>query len=170
MKAYAGIGSRRTPSEKLKEMETLAWFLSKYYILRSGGADGADSAFANGAKAGGGPMELYLPWPGYNDLRGENVYVLPSGVIGQKAIDLARKFHPAPWRLSPAVLKLHARNALILLGKNLDDPVKFVACWGDGQGGTEQGLRMAKEYEIPILNLNYFNSGFEAQKAWVRNL
>ena len=43
---YAGIGSRRTPPELLDEMEVLGRQLAiADYVLRSGGAKGADSAF-----------------------------------------------------------------------------------------------------------------------------
>ena len=47
---YAGIGSRKTPIKILKEMTKIANFLNKKgYILRSGGAIGADKAFENGS-------------------------------------------------------------------------------------------------------------------------
>jgi predicted Rossmann fold nucleotide-binding protein DprA/Smf involved in DNA uptake len=43
---YAGIGSRETPKEVLKSMTNYAKELSATgWVLRSGGADGADTAF-----------------------------------------------------------------------------------------------------------------------------
>jgi cell division GTPase FtsZ len=54
------------------------------------------------------------------------------------------------------VRKLHARNAMIVLGKNLDDPVDFIICWtpgGTGSGGTGQALRIARAYGIPVYDL-----------------
>ena len=43
---YAGIGSRETPPEFIDEFIKIGkWLGSHGYILRSGGADGADSAF-----------------------------------------------------------------------------------------------------------------------------
>ena len=46
-KYYAGIGSRKTLPEILFLMSKIAIFLSENnYILRSGGANGADEAFS----------------------------------------------------------------------------------------------------------------------------
>ena len=42
--------------------------------LASGGADGADTAFAGGAP--GGQRTVYLPWRGYNGHGGPNCRVL----------------------------------------------------------------------------------------------
>jgi hypothetical protein len=50
LKYYAGIGSRETPSDVCSQMTELAKQLdAENWILRSGGAKGADSAFENGA-------------------------------------------------------------------------------------------------------------------------
>ena len=50
---YAGIGARATPAAVLADMETIAaWLARTGWILSSGGADGADSAFAAGAPVG----------------------------------------------------------------------------------------------------------------------
>ena len=56
-----------------------------------------------------------------------------------------------------------ARNAMQVLGPNLDDPSAFIVCWtpdaSDGSktspktGGTGQALRIAHEYKIPVYNL-----------------
>lgn len=60
MKYYTGIGSRQTPKDILKLMEDIAFKLAqKGYILRSGAAGGADTAW-NLAKAHGVPcFNLY---------------------------------------------------------------------------------------------------------------
>ncbi len=50
-KYYAGIGSRKTPPEMMSLMTDLAARLEEQgWILRSGGAIGADSAFQLGVK------------------------------------------------------------------------------------------------------------------------
>ena len=57
---YAGIGSRRTPPGVLINMRQLAASLSDLgWRLTTGGANGADTAFA----AGAGPQRttIYLP-------------------------------------------------------------------------------------------------------------
>lgn len=61
-KIYAGIGSRKSPKDQINVMIKLAQVLGKArFILRSGGADGADLAFEYGASLVKGPMEIYLP-------------------------------------------------------------------------------------------------------------
>jgi len=50
MKFYTGVGSRKTPLSILKVMRKLGYKLAiDGWMLRSGGADGADSAFEKGA-------------------------------------------------------------------------------------------------------------------------
>ena len=50
---YAGIGARATPANMLADMTVVAgWLARTGWHLSSGGADGADSAFAGGAPAG----------------------------------------------------------------------------------------------------------------------
>lgn len=155
-KAFAGIGSRQTPPEVLRLMEAIALRLTTAYkfVLRSGGAKGADSAFAAGAKA----KEIYLPWPGYNGLTDGVVLVRPTS----EAYEVAKRFHPVWDRLSPGVQALHARNVHVLLGKDLASPVDFVVAWTPGGaevGGTGHALRVAKHYGIPVFNL------YEKEKA-----
>lgn len=57
MRYYAGIGSRKSPQDILKFMVKIAKSLSDSYILRSGGAVGADKAFEYGAK----DKEIFRP-------------------------------------------------------------------------------------------------------------
>ena len=67
---YAGIGARATPSSVCADMTVIARWLARTRVpatgwhLHSGGAKGADSAFAEGAPAG--QRTIFLPWPGYN--------------------------------------------------------------------------------------------------------
>jgi hypothetical protein len=143
---YAGIGSRETPPAILDLMRRLAKRLGELgYTLRSGGCTGADTAFENGAS--GYPVQLYLPWPGYNGHSTGNNIIPPS------AFTLASKFHPAWERCSNGARKLHARNGQIILDTNLNHPVDFVLCWHNGTGGTLQGVRIAQYYGIPVINL-----------------
>jgi len=136
MKYYSGIGSRLTPKETLDLMTKLARILNdKGYILRSGGAYGADTAFANGA---GTNKEIFRPHHATTE-----------------AIEIAMNVHPAPRHCKPYVKKLHGRNVQILLGKELDKPVEFVVCWAANEqtGGTSLGIRIAKKFKISCFNL-----------------
>ena len=62
---YAGIGARKTPGGVLVLMREVGAILARDgWMLRSGGAEGADSAFEAGAKSAGGAREIFLPWAG----------------------------------------------------------------------------------------------------------
>ena len=147
-KFYAGIGSRETPSTILALMTRIAHRLRlRGYILRSGGADGADSAFEAGA---GTAKEIYLPWRGFNGNRS------PLHSPSPAAMQMAAQFHPAWERCSPGARKLHARNCYQMLGTDLRTPVDFVVCWtpgATGSGGTGQALRIARAHDIPVFDL-----------------
>ena len=137
IKYYAGIGSRKTPEKVLKQLTLLAQYLEKRnYILRSGGAIGADKAFEAGST--------------HNEIFRQNNATL-------EAQEIAGKFHPFWSNCNDYTKKLMARNIMILLGKNLNTPVEFVLCWTDAPksawGGTNFGILVAKAYKIPVFNL-----------------
>ena len=145
---YTGIGSRDTPTDVLRMMTKIAQGLAKTddAILRSGGAKGADSAFEDGADK----KEIYLPWKGFND-NDSPLFDIPTA-----AYEMAKHYHPAWNRCSPAARKFHARNCYQILGKDLDLPTDLVICWTPGgkiSGGTGQALRIALDYNININNL-----------------
>ena len=152
---YAGIGARATPPQVLADMKLMAvWLARQGWHLASGGADGADSAFAAGAPTG--QRTLWLPWQGYNGHRGLDCRVL-SGTALSACTEVAARLHPAWDRCSPAVRKLHARNAAIL-GVATDQPVDACVAWSPGgrvEGGTGMGLRIAEHLGIPVLNLGF---------------
>ena len=77
---YAGIGSRATPESVLADMTKMAtWLARTGWHLASGGAEGADTAFAGGAPAG--QRTLYLPWAGYNGHGGPDGRTLSRSVL-----------------------------------------------------------------------------------------
>jgi hypothetical protein len=147
-KFYAGIGSRKTPEPIQTLFSKIAVRMAANdYILRSGGAAGADIAFEAGA--GAGKAEIYLPWPKFNN--NPSTLCIPS----PQAFAIAEKYHPGWKLLTPTVKKLMARNSHQILGEDLKTPSKLVICWtlgGRGQGGTGQALRIAKDYNIPIVD------------------
>ena len=151
---YAGIGARATPAGVLADMTVMAgWLARTGWRLSSGGADGADSAFAKSAPAG--QRTIWLPWRGYNGHRGPDCRVLSAAAMAA-CMEIAAPLHPAWERCSPAVRKLHARNVAILLGEGLDRPVDAVVAWserGEAVGGTGMGIRIAEARGIPVLNL-----------------
>jgi len=160
MKFYTGIGSRNIPSEISYKMEKIASKLSELgYTLRSGGADGADTAFENGATL----KEIYLPWKGFNN----NDSVKYN--ISYAALELASELHPGWKHLTPGARKLMARNCYQVLGEDLKTPSDFVVCWTpDGcenhadrkqkTGGTGQAISLADQRNIKVYNIFNKNS------------
>jgi len=148
-KYYTGIGSRETPPETCSLIRKIAvYLLSENYILRSGGADGADISFSS--KIPEDKKQIFLPWNGFNDYYD---YKYP---LTTNAYKVAEKFHPAWDRCSNGVKKLHTRNVYQVLGYNLESPSEFIVCWTKGGrmvGGTAQALRVSQEYNIKIYNL-----------------
>ena len=145
---------RATPPSVLEAMTTMAAWLARLgWHLHSGGAAGADSAFAAGAPAGS--RTLFPPRPGYLGCRGSDCRTL-SADRTRRCLAIAADLHPAWHRCSPAARKLHARNAAILLGEDADTPVDAVVAWtsqGRIAGGTGMGIRIAHDRGVPVLNL-----------------
>jgi len=148
---YAGIGSRETPRAVLMAMRYLASELCmKGWILRSGGARGADSAFEDAVPSN--MRQIFLPWPGYEN-KDMSMDIEPHHV--ELAMRMAQENHPAWHKCSDGARNLHARNSLIIMGPEMDTPVDFIACWtvgGLGGGGTGQALRIAKERGIEVFD------------------
>ncbi len=149
-KYYAGVGSRETPLDVPVLMTKIArWLDRRDYVLRSGGTDGADTAFAEGATH----KEIFLPWEGFNGLRGSPKIDSRAAL---EAMKIAEHFHPAWNRCSDAAKRLHTRNVYQILGDDLHTSSEFVVCWtkdGKASGGTGQALRIAAAEQIPIFNL-----------------
>lgn len=143
-KVYTGIGSRKTPDKVLEIMTEVAQKLTEmHFILRSGGAEGADKAFAKGAHY----REIWYP-----------------SEATKESMAIAAMYHPAWESLNMFAKRLHGRNAFQVLGAYLKDPSKFVICWTpDGAinhaersrstGGTGTAISIASANGIPVYNL-----------------
>ena len=147
---YTGVGSRRTPAELLPKMTAGANYLMlENFILRSGGAVGADSAFE--ANVHDWSMkEIYLIW------KNSNNHQSPYYGVSNEAMEIASQFHPNWDACSSIARKLHGRNVYQLLGPKMNKPSEFVLCYtpdGKDVGGTGQTLRMARHWNIPVFNI-----------------
>lgn len=150
MKYYAGIGARELPTEIYDLMVLIGiWMAEENWILRSGGAKGADTAFETGCDKAKGEKEIFLPQKGYNG-NPSQLYNIP-----EEAYHLAN----SKWDLSKRnqlVKNLYARNCQQILGTNLDCPSALVICWtrnGEPIGGTGKAIQIAREFKIPVINL-----------------
>jgi len=151
MKCYAGIGSRETPQHILNMMDNLAQKLEKDgYALRSGGADGADNAFAKNVTN----KEIFIPWNNFNGIKDNSAFVGYS----KKAYKIAKNIHPAWYRCSEGAKKLHSRNVHQVFGWEMKPKTysKFIICWtpkGKEVGGTATAIKLAKQANITVYNL-----------------
>lgn len=158
---YAGIGSRETPKNIQVLMTQIAKFLEKKgFILRSGGADGADKAFERGVK----------------DDRNKEIFLYRDADGDETAAMFVYMFHPQPNSLGRRGFLYQARNTYQVLGKPLShpEPVRFVICWtpdgasfGDETqritGGTGQAIRVASSLGITVYNLQRE----DVRKMWI---
>lgn len=187
MKYYTGVGSRETPAEIIKLMESVGYALaSQGWTLRSGGAVGADQAFERGMFRFAGydqpyswtPAEIYLPWAGYEDhhkFTHGGLNILPSAIkldIESIAEGMAMGIHPAWEACKMGARKMHTRNVFQVLGKNLDAPSKMLIAWtrldsrGNPKGGTATAINLAKENGVETFNLNKAED-FDRISKWI---
>jgi hypothetical protein len=158
MRYYAGIGSRKTPDNILEKMNKIAkWLAKREFILRSGGADGADYAFECGASSIDPKLvHLMLPWKKFNaNIRNHGVECFVCGDDKDMA-DIAKTIHPAWHMCSHGAKALHTRNVAQILGPKIDSPVDFVIAWTDQgmkKGGTRTAILLAEKNNIPVFNL-----------------
>jgi len=174
---YAGIGSRETPPEVLDVMRRYAaWREARGDQLRSGGAPGADSAFYEGlSEAGRAKAQVFLPGPSFlgNSASMPGMVDATSLPAFAQALETVNQFHPNPEALANSknptfVRNLMARNAMQVLGPDLQSPSAEVVAWTEGgklKGGTAQALRIAQRHGVPITNL-----GDPATLARIQNL
>lgn len=181
---YTGIGSRETPQSVMGVMEDAAFRLARMgWVLRSGKAAGADTAFQLGmqryAQSRGGYntetarlAEIYTPWARFNGGEGTKSdwditlpYVdmlLPAQIDTRDAI--VHEMHPAAAYMKekkPGAYALHSRNVHQVLGMNLDQfrVSSFVLYFaeedkkGNPKGGTATAVALAKSHNIRTLNL-----------------
>lgn len=152
---YTGIGSRKTPVDVIGDMIALGKFYAERgYTLRSGGANGADSAFEIGCDHGKGLKEIYIPWKGFNG-SASKFYDIPV-----EAAEIAKKYHPVWDKCTQGTKKLHSRNVCQVLGLDLNTPSNLLICWtpdGAEIGGTALAIKVAKAYGVQIINLGVSN-------------
>lgn len=185
---YAGIGSRETPADALRDLETLCYELAQAdFGLRSGGAAGADIACEAGHTLGLGAKQIFIPWNGFEPYPGvkggpkrwhgeKGAILVQDPVIWGRAMAMAQILHPAWKKLKQGGQKLMTRNMFQVLGPELreEDKVKFILCWapplpgGGVDGGTGQAVRMAYHLKIPVLNLA--ESSVDEVRAHIRSL
>ena len=159
MKYYTGVGSRETPQVILDLMFKTAKYLdSKNYILRSGGARGADCAFEMGASID--KCHVYSINAKHKAVSGK-----PSIIPDlEKFRDLAKLCCLHYNKINSQYAKdLHTRNICQIIGSDCDNIIKseFVLCYtqyGEYKGGTTTAIRCAERFDVPIFNFGTYDS------------
>lgn len=139
-------------------MNSLAHELAEIgLILRSGGADGADTAFELYA---GDKKEIYIPWKNFNNRKG----IL---VDFERNYNIAKRVRPDIANYKSSVKKLYARNISQILGRANDEITKFVVCWtpeGKDVGGTGFAIEVARCYGVKIFNYGAYEDPEDLRK------
>lgn len=165
------VGSRETPPEWLSAIQQVGETMATAgWVLRSGGAPGADEYAERGWDQGRKAKEIYEPWPGWRNWEGR---LMPPQTdvdwIGAEAI--AKAHHPnwpAIKRAGLLTFRLMCRNSFQVLGPDLKTKSRALIAWtpkGSGSGGTGQALRIARAYAVPILDMGALSHPADAYRA-----
>lgn len=164
MPKIAAIGPRHITAATAALAERVGeYMVRKGYALATGNADGSDQAFARGANRANPLMVfLYLPWQGYNEkaIHPDNTKIVE---IGDRLVEwaaIAVECHPKPHLLSAHARLLLTRNVGIIEDSN--QVIVADLPRPDGRGGTAHALRVAKFFNVPVINL-----GIEADRKKV---
>ncbi len=185
--AYTGIGSRETPDEVCQLFRDVGYHqCARGLVLRSGGADGADEAFYQGAIAYpdfcSSAAEIFIPWNGFKRNQHLPLYEDPKrGIYDasrfenyEEAKALAFRARGSFEGLGQGGIRLHTRNAYQVLGRTLNKPSRTVVCWaqpvgrkGAVKGGTNTAVQIALERGIRIINA-YKDEDRRFLEDWVK--
>ena len=152
---YAGIGSRNAPITIIRRSSQIAKRLEhQWFVLYTGGAYGMDTAFMAGTQF----YKCFMPSSYHNGRISNRLDLIDCSSLTNwhEANKFVIKYHPNVPALKPYSKTLMARNSYCILGQDLNSPVDFVLCWtpnGEDVGGTAQGIRIARDWNIPIFNL-----------------
>lgn len=158
MITYAGIGSREITDKETILIEKISSELSKKFIVFSGNAPGSDQAFQRGSN---GKCILFLPWKNFiNGYNMENCIKWFDVGNSKEGLASVPKYHDNVKKLTPnGGMKLMARNYHQIMGYDIYPKVSFVVYCasrkenGDIKGGTGQAVKIAKDLNIPTINI-----------------
>lgn len=153
---YTGIGSRKISQEGYNLLREIGMILGRsQWILRSGGAEGSDSAFEEGCDIVKGKKEVYLPWRGFRGKQGIIYRETPE------MVEIIHQNHPNPGSLTRSARKLIGRDYLEIMG-GYEEKSDVVIYWTDKEsGGTIYTVNLARKLGIPVYNV-YLNQEKDA--------
>jgi hypothetical protein len=143
---FAGVGSRETPEEILALMRLISQALyARGYALSSGDAEGADTAFYEGAVLSPHFHQLgariYLAWNGVrNRYHDPKNYFFDASKFPtwESANSIALEARGSWEGLGRGGIAMHTRNVFQIMGACLTEPVSSIVYWGIPVGKTEK--------------------------------
>lgn len=153
-KPYVGTGNKEAPSEILAKFKLIsAELAAQDYTVRTSSMGGPDDIF----EAVNGKIELHLPWKGFNNKDSKFTFNSPL------ALFIAKLFQPNFDTLKPFIQAFLAKNARLVLGKDLKSRAMFVMTWSeDGAetviektsktGNTGHVIAIANAMKVPVFN------------------
>lgn len=136
---FSGVGARDHEPEAVDVIAELTQEISQLGgILRTGKAKGIDRVFRDSHP-------------------GDREIISDKAVPPPLAYEIAERNHGA-WHLcDDRTRAVHARNAMIHLGPEVETPVRFCLVWSSAQvedmGGSALGMRICREAGIPFFNI-----------------
>lgn len=155
-KPFVATGNQNAPDSVVDRIIAMVKELEQFgFTLRTGGLNGIDDAVEKVSKK----PELVLPWNNFNGKQSKNYFNT------RQSFDIAKMFHPAFDGLSEKVRPFLAKNARMVLGKNLDSAAMFIICWTDDgaelrhevtarTGNTGHVIAIASGRKIPVFNFH----------------
>jgi len=165
---FAAIGTREPTPDQLDLLYVELAKLPKDAELHTGAAVGIDQAAARWWWSfSTGLVHLHFPWAGYercflseaHDRWKDRTKIIAGS--SREDLEMACKLHPTPYKLTPGVKQLHARNVGIIRASELVIALPGSKPWG---GGTAMGVRVAQHLGKPMIVHGLLVPEFEATK------
>lgn len=129
-KPYAFVVNDEIPKEVMERIAELFKRLEDMeYTMRVGGMKGPDEYAESCVKK----KEVHLPWRGFNDKESKFTWT------SERAVAVAKMFHPAFDSMKKGVQTFLAKNARLILGDKVNSPALFLITW------TEDGAESSRE-------------------------
>ena len=171
------IGSRDLEKESGHERSIKLCYNVAYSFARLGitftsglaalGMDGiAQKAYSAAVNEGSARLEQFEVYVANQNeitrsrLPNKNLSIIMNQAKINEIEQIAASIHPAWHNCNEWARGMHMRNVHQILGYNLDYPVDAVVTWvkenpdGTPRGGTATAIKLAREYGIPVFNLN----------------
>lgn len=169
MRFWTGVGSRSITQEEQELAVYVAETITRHFgmVLRSGAAEGADTAFQKGVcNVDPKYCQIWTPWNSFRP-KEQHVgfpscsYITPTTEMFEKSRKAFIDTGIIPWfdNMKQGAQKLHGRNFYQVAGKH-GEPLSRICIYiadedanGEVKGGTRSAVLVSRHYDIPTYNL-----------------